>query len=810
LKLEVLLRQMNVGRFTWSTILVVAMFSQGCGRSEPGPAGPKGDQGDAGAPGTVGADGDDGAQGDAGFMALFRSSVLEMGDADCAAGGTSISGGLDNGDGGGVAGDGTLQPGEVDQTYAICNGLDALVPLDHSAPLGADGTNRLDAGGGSGVRGGYGGRVQIRNEYANGGHVGVWSKGAVDAGFEVPDGELGAPDAYVVSTDITITTTTDSSVLTANPGVLYLLGSSYFDGYYTYNSFNFAVADASGNLTYVDDLEIAAGADVVVSSDLLATYVGYTSLYVTSSIVVLGSLTFEAPTAGAVGDLDFYTGALHVGPAGSVVIEAANTTNIDVNLSQSFFNGLQRGVFLNEGTFRAESDETTDGIGYLQIEAQDAFYNLGTISWNETAGTGSREGGDLEIYGYNRIYNSGTVDVSGVAGNTVGGGDGGYLYAYAAMFKNTGEWLADGAPATAACTDGYCAGGDGGEIEIYAYQGLATEGLFSAAGADGALDGKDPYGTQIDSSVYNRDAGYGGRIWLELDGGEIDTDHLWFGASADVSGGDGDIASDGGEITIVGSHGRAANQSVWILGVDEVDVGGGDASGLNSWDYAGYAGYIAYNNAYYTNYYGDDLTGGIYTDASANLRGGDATTGSAGGGGEFEASVSSQVAGLGDAGVWIGVDFDLSAGAAGAEGSGSDGGEVHLGGVLPVTVQNVVANGSDGNYGGDGGGILVWSMGAVSVGDVTAEGGESDGGESSGGWGGTVGLVGTEIVAGAAMLDGGDATGTSSYGGDGGQIMVSGNAVTASPFASTSMAGGAGVAENGDDGLFYLNGFIQP
>ncbi len=63
---------------------------------------------------------DPGSQGSSGFNSLV--TVADADPANCPAGGKTISVGLDNGDGGGVARDDALQPGEVDKTYSICNG----------------------------------------------------------------------------------------------------------------------------------------------------------------------------------------------------------------------------------------------------------------------------------------------------------------------------------------------------------------------------------------------------------------------------------------------------------------------------------------------------------------------------------------------------------------------------------------------------------------------------------------------------------------------------------------------------------------
>jgi hypothetical protein len=67
-----------------------------------------------------GGDGDDGADGS---NALVEASVIDPGGL-CAAGGLQIDIGLDDGDGAGTAGDGTLHVDEIDSTQTLCNGED--------------------------------------------------------------------------------------------------------------------------------------------------------------------------------------------------------------------------------------------------------------------------------------------------------------------------------------------------------------------------------------------------------------------------------------------------------------------------------------------------------------------------------------------------------------------------------------------------------------------------------------------------------------------------------------------------------------
>ena len=79
---------------------------------------------------------------------LSTITSLASGNAHCANGGTQIDSGLDNGDGGGTAGDGILQAGEIDSTQYVCNGTDGTDGTDGTngatGSAGANGANGAD------------------------------------------------------------------------------------------------------------------------------------------------------------------------------------------------------------------------------------------------------------------------------------------------------------------------------------------------------------------------------------------------------------------------------------------------------------------------------------------------------------------------------------------------------------------------------------------------------------------------------------------------------------------------------------------
>jgi hypothetical protein len=76
-----------------------------------------------------------------GFSALISMSSEPRG-GNCSAGGVRIDVGLDNGEGGGNAGDLVLQPGEVDQTRYVCN----ADPVFNAGPVASSTTVPASSG----------------------------------------------------------------------------------------------------------------------------------------------------------------------------------------------------------------------------------------------------------------------------------------------------------------------------------------------------------------------------------------------------------------------------------------------------------------------------------------------------------------------------------------------------------------------------------------------------------------------------------------------------------------------------------------
>jgi hypothetical protein len=139
-------------------------------------------------------------------FALLSQASAEQAGANCASGGLRLVVGLDNGDGGGTPGNGTLETGEVDSTSYVCNGgagLSTLVSVSAETPGTncATGGQRLNVGLDNGDGGGT-----ANNGTLEAGEVdGTFYVCTGAAGVAGPPGDAGAPGAAGFASLVTIT-----------------------------------------------------------------------------------------------------------------------------------------------------------------------------------------------------------------------------------------------------------------------------------------------------------------------------------------------------------------------------------------------------------------------------------------------------------------------------------------------------------------------------------------------------------------------------------------------------------------------------
>lgn len=103
-------------------VLVQAGVDDGAGGGTPADGTLQGGEVDTTATVCNGAAGTDGAAGSIGANALATTTIVPPGDDHCADGGVQLDSGTDSGAGGGTAGDGALQAGEISSTAYVCNG----------------------------------------------------------------------------------------------------------------------------------------------------------------------------------------------------------------------------------------------------------------------------------------------------------------------------------------------------------------------------------------------------------------------------------------------------------------------------------------------------------------------------------------------------------------------------------------------------------------------------------------------------------------------------------------------------------------
>lgn len=121
-----------------------------------------------------------GVPGDDGFLSLIALTAEGAG-ANCANGGTKFEAGIDNGDGGGTAGDAILQAGEKDVTQYVCAGSNGAAGADGDDGFNSLITSAAEAPGGNCANGGL--KISSGSDNGDGGGTardGILQSGEVD------------------------------------------------------------------------------------------------------------------------------------------------------------------------------------------------------------------------------------------------------------------------------------------------------------------------------------------------------------------------------------------------------------------------------------------------------------------------------------------------------------------------------------------------------------------------------------------------------------------------------------------------------
>ncbi len=704
-----------------------------------GPEGPQGPPGETGDPGATG------GQGEPGFDTLVATSPVERGSDDCTYGGTRYDVGLDDGAGGGVARDGTLQPGEVTSTHFVCNPAGGVYP-GFQEPTGLAGQYTLVARGGvataSDSYGGEGGDVILLVGGPTGGHLGVFSRGRAVATFAVPDPapvELGPRPLVVASGTLTI-----ASIGAGTEGTISLGGYFQYNNVQDWSNDDNIYQRTSNGYERVTGIRVQAGATLRFTNDS-GWYDSQTARVVlqgdlvnegTITTVFSGSAVPDKPGLMiAARNIYLRTGSSinlrgqdapssRPGRGGNLSLVATARRNLqpyDTTWSCSSGEGVPSGSLINQGTIDLSGGSTTSGVYYggeggsersSYLCGADRVVNTGTILGRGGDATGAYYGGGAGAYRValespaGEVFNSGVIDLRGGNGS-VRGGQGGRIRLRGFETRNTAVLIADGG--TSACSgENYCYGGEAGEIEVAASgASVSTTGDLYARGGD-----------QTGAAFYGGYGGRGGRLSVYSgEGYQEGVEQVFPGGHVEVSG---DIDISGGDATHWAGYGGEAQmgviaypflpgmadgQSFSLLGYTGVDLAGGvGVTGgqggqliLHQFTFSGFNGpvEVAIDAA-------EAPSGAIVLDVPVHGRGG--------------ASTGSQRGGDGGA-VWLAND----------ELFGSQNSVIHV--RAPIDVR-----GGDGLYGGRGGPVLIDGPTDVYLGAAILAGGGAGTSDGGGGY----------------------------------------------------------------------------
>lgn len=742
-----------------------------CTGAQSGAAGPQGPAGPAGATGPRG------TRGPSGLATLVSSSPL-TGATPCANGGVRLDFGLDDGAGGGTAGNGVLETGEITRTRTVCNGGMPYYPGALNPPAAPAGAYTLDASGGAGdgSNGGLGGNVYV--EIGNGslgGHAKVFRTGAANAAFTVPALPAFVPGArpLAVSADLS---------LNGYPDIAAGLASS--DAHFWAASEQRLYANVAGAAVEVTSLDIAAGVTLTLPHDgTRGTFVLH------RDVRNAGHLRLAAVAAGSdAADLTLQCDSYY-GLAGSTLRTDCAASTTAPGCAGGTVQLLTNRHLINQGEVSTRGGNgTTGGAGgaaYLAVGAGELF---NTAAIDSSGGDGSAGaggvGGALGLESYRRgAHNSGALVSNGGTGTTAGGKGGSASVAAfgGADLLNTGALTARGG----SCSAVNCDGGSGGSVRVAAFSGgLKSNATLDVRGADGQGLGEGGSGGVIDVFVEEDTE----NIPMVLPVGSVQ-----LSGNLITRGGTGDRGGNGGDLTVLlRATTVQTGQEIELLGYTTLTANGGNTV----FGSAGHGGQFAVAN-YPSTWFGQSGPGGsavLYPDVVA--RGGDGEYG--GNGGSVSISSQTQFAFLNSNEVaeLRAASLDLRGGIAFAGEAGRGGSVLVRGAMGAVNAAPVNANGgpvSEGPtpVGGNGGELIIESPhGAVSnSGAFSANGGSSSG---FGGQGGDAVLRGVTVTNTATISCNG-ANG-SFEGGPGGSIdllSTPGNTTTANA-AQLSVTPGTG------------------
>lgn len=504
---------------------------------------------------------------------LVRTVEVPPGDG-CAGGGVAILSGRDDGAGGGTAGDGVLQDGEVRERELVCAPVLPEPPdpdspwLPLAAPLGPPGERVLSASGGSAVDddGGPGGKIVLYlDPPSSTGHVVVHPTGSADV--RLP--ELGEPlvslgaNPLTVDEDLVVDTVAEPTALP--DGAVYLSASAPTRLF------------RRGSPGFVTGIDVRPGRTLTLRS----TSARLVDLALSGPIRNAGTIRAVAPddspadlrlscdayvdTPEALIDARGLDGGPDApgGPGAFVQILALSTPpQVPVRL----------GTVVVQGTIDTSGGAGSVGArgGAITITAVDALHVRGAL--RSAGGPGSSitsgVGGSIRLASEGPLTLAGTVDTSGPSDTPSGPRGGGLELSGRGVLVDADIDLSGGSVAGCA---GACSGGDAGELVLTSRDApVAWTGRLLARGGDGG------------SGTGGR-GGRGGSVTVtterEISGGiVVGTPDRTVTLSADIRLDGGDGIEDGGAagtLTVVVDGSATPSSSIRLLGYAAFTLGGG-------------------------------------------------------------------------------------------------------------------------------------------------------------------------------------------------------------------------------------------
>ncbi len=710
--------------------------------------------------------------------ALIEVTELERGDESCPHGGLRIDVGSDDGSGGGIAGDGALQPGEIDQTTYLCHSAPMYGIAQLDPPDGPEGTSTIDLSGGGGLRDGGPGGVFIAgsDEGAGlpGGHVKVFRTGEVDASFSVPPVStwLGDNPAVIQSSQ---TLAVDPSNLTH--GELYLETGAPRDGgsLYIYD-------EAAGDGVPATGLHVHPGVTLNLPPNYGVNGTSDVRLQFSHDILNEGRIRTTNRQ-----ELRLHTRGIYHGPAGSEVDLDGQQPSTRLEISADH-------LFLNEGALRASGPAPEILLSGMGV------WNTGPIvadgppaEGGEGSGGGGRVGLEAHLGG---IHNSGPIDARGIDG-----AEGGQIHLTSSLgnIRNVGDLDASAAD----CGDYWC---DRPDAQVGSSPALSFMAFGGSIHTSGALTARGGSITFPDD--YSVPGGTGGHIRLRTESGPLPAGGIHVSGTIDARGGEGGEGSrggDGGRVSAQVEQSSTPSPEIVFYGYTDLllDGGAGEEAG-------GDGGEAMVANACPTDRHLP--TGGVVNLADVSARGGTGEGGEGGQGGSLNLWTCEDPGflQLGGAVALQRGDVDVSGGAStGADVGGDGGGAMVLGWEWAENTGAMTLRGGEGADGGRGGfaELIGVDHQVTNTGTYDASGGHATSSGGDGGPGGILFLAGRVVDNSGDLLlrggDGGTEDGRGADGGEGELFSFDGPTVHT---GAVDVRGGTGPGGDGQPGGFFLDG----